>query len=677
MRSVEQKKAGLPGGEGMQMVQMIQYAPSNPNIVYAVVDTSQVWKSEDSGYSWNSARNGFHALGGFSLGIDPKNENVVFVSGAVPGGGSPVDGIYRTLDGGKSWKLTKQTYYSKSISNDPNDAGEGQHYAFDPGSFDGEKHTIIYAGTHTEGLLKSTDGGDTWQTVGLKGLRILDIELVSINTSINVLYVATNNTKVTGNGLYKVTENNKNTYTIAPLGNLPDFPRTIAVAVQNNSPIVYATIGNHGIYKSVDGGNTFVCKWSGFSSGKECRTISVIPKDPDYLYLKLGRGAENILNPLYSNDGGETWNTPKNLNVGKLDIQWIGPGPGISIAPHPYELNIALGSMLSSIRKTTNGGKTWKYSGNGFMGARCAFKTSSYFDPENPERKIFFLIDFGPVVTEDGGNSWKKLKIKGRTASVGTVDNSQNTMLVASGRWTSQIILRSENNGNSWETVNNTNDHFIFMKFHPQDSNYVYTGTKSGSWISNDNGKSWTFIANKSIRVVYPKNGDIVYAFEETTHDNSILWYSNNRGLTWKCPVPKKRNPFKNVLDVDIDPNNPNRLYVAANDGFYIFDGKDWKETTKSGGIPPETYGNIVSRKVSAVAVDPFNPNRIYIGKRDGNLGHPKNYIFCSDDYGLTWKDIKYNLPGYSSIFSLAIEPTTGDLYACTAHGNYYISFYH
>ena len=80
---------------------------------------------------------------------------------------------------------------------------------------------------------------------------------------------------------------------------------------------------------------------------------------------------------------------------------------------------------------------------------------------------------------------------------------------------------------------------------------------------------------------------------------------------------------------------------------------------------------------MSAVAVDHFNPNRIYIGKRDGNLGHPKDYIFCSDDYGTTWKDIKYNLPGYSGVFSLAIEPTSGDLYMCNAHGNYYISFYH
>ncbi|MCF6149527.1 MAG: hypothetical protein E3K37_12815 [Candidatus Kuenenia sp.] len=665
------------------MVQMIQYAPSNPDIVYAAVDTSQVWKSDNGGFSWYSVREGYRALGGFSLSIDPRNENIVFVSGALPRGGSPVDGIYRTLDGGKNWKLVRQTYYSKNTSNNPLDVGEGQHYAFDSTSFNGTRHQTIYAGTHSEGLLKSTDGGDTWQTIGLKGLRILDIELAT-NSNANILYVATNNTKAPGNGLYKVVDGKKNnTYAITPIGNLPDFPRTIAIDTQtnHNNTIIYAAVGDHKVYKSFDGGKNFLCKSNGLPQSGEYRTITIHPTDPNYLYAKLGRCVGNVLNPFYSTDGGETWYSPKNLNAGMIDLQWIGPGHGIPVAPHPNDPNIALGSMLSSIRKTINGGKTWEYSGNGFMGARRSFKTSTYFDPENPDRQIFFLFDFGPVMTEDGGDSWKRLKvkgkIKGRTAAVGAVDNNRKIMLVANGTWNSQTILRSEDGGNSWETVSNTSDRFLFMKFHPQDSNYVYAGTKSGSWISKDNGKSWTFIVDKSIRAVYPKNGDIVYAIEESLNENSILWRSNDRGITWKRSIPEKQNPFKYALDVDIDPDNSDRLYVAANEGLYIFNGKNWNETTKSGGITPEVYGNIVSYKVSAVAVDPFNPNRIYIGKRDGNLGHPKNYIFCSDDYGSTWKDIKYNLPGYSGVFSLAIEPTTGDLYMCNAHGNYYISFYH
>jgi len=56
LRTQAQKDAGLSGGEGMQMVHSISYAPSNPEIVYFVSDTSQVWKSTDSGNSWQYKR---------------------------------------------------------------------------------------------------------------------------------------------------------------------------------------------------------------------------------------------------------------------------------------------------------------------------------------------------------------------------------------------------------------------------------------------------------------------------------------------------------------------------------------------------------------------------------------------------------------------------------------------
>ena len=103
LRSQMQKKGGIPGGEGMAFIFGISYAPSNPDIAYFVSDHSGVWKGEWKrkgelkeypnleGFFWKSMRGyfdekmnkhrGFRPIGGTSIGIDPFNEDVVFVSG--------------------------------------------------------------------------------------------------------------------------------------------------------------------------------------------------------------------------------------------------------------------------------------------------------------------------------------------------------------------------------------------------------------------------------------------------------------------------------------------------------------------------------------------------------------------------------------------------------------------
>ncbi|MDY6953601.1 MAG: hypothetical protein SWE60_18990, partial [Thermodesulfobacteriota bacterium] len=66
-----QERLGLAGGEGMQMVWGIAFAPSSPNVVYLVSDTSQVWRSDNSGQTWAMKHRGFLANGGVSLVVAP------------------------------------------------------------------------------------------------------------------------------------------------------------------------------------------------------------------------------------------------------------------------------------------------------------------------------------------------------------------------------------------------------------------------------------------------------------------------------------------------------------------------------------------------------------------------------------------------------------------------------
>jgi len=116
-------------------------------------------------------------------------------------------------------------------------------------------------------------------------------------------------------------------------------------------------------------------------------------------------------------------------------------------------------------------------------------------------------------------------------------------------------------------------------------------------------------------------------------------------------------------------------LYVAAQGkGLYMFDGTNWKEIGQNNGLPTEDFNGDGSCYVRSVAVDPNHSEIIYTSLWAPGLGHRKQYLFRSKDYGQTWEDISYNLGEYNSVFSLSVNPHNSDLHASTAHGNYVLS---
>ena len=685
LRTAAQKVASLTGGEGMQMIFGIAYAPSNPQTVYLVNDTSFVWKSIDGGKTWAPKHKGALAKGGVSIAVDPNNENAVFVAGSLQSAGRPfdsnttADGIYRSVDGGENWLLVRKTpFYRLS------EAKRGTNFAFSGTG-------VICAGTYAEGILKSTDGGSTWISLGsLPGVgnglgnEVMDIKIDPQNSS--VLFAATRS------GLYKITDAGAVSAQVVKLGsglpldidtdtnpNNDNFPRAVAIDPGNPSVLIVSN-GRSGVYKSTDGGATFVVKNTGItqlsqSASAITTALAMSPVNSKKLYVSLyGAGGRNIY---YSDDGADNWFQPTSIDLEDLlsdltDNNDQGTFLSTSIVAHPTLESVALarGAGTNAVLKTTTGGTSWSYSGNGYTGGAFGGIGWDYYDPN---KFIIFLIDFGPMLTLDGGVTFKRLSVpryNAITTPAGALEPTQiyaNQVIVSAvGGWSNQILIISRDGGSTWTQISGTDDDYDdAIYFHPGDPNIIY----AGRYKSTDKGLNWIALSKKVI-AVYPRNGDTVYSaeYDSVTSRTTTVYKSIDGGQTWSAPYGTFSGNY-HELKVSTDSNNQEIIYAAVSGGVNIWNSTSgrWELKNAANGLVLDRFGSI---NVYSLAVDPNHTSVVYAGKFGAGMGY-SNGIFRSQDYGQTWENITYDLGPELNIWHLDVSPHDGYVYLGTPQGTW------
>lgn len=670
LRSQGQYETGLTGGEGMQLITGITYAASNQKVVYLVSDTSQVWKSEDGGNSWQRKHKGFLSNGGLSIIVHPTNENIAFVAGSVMEpdvSDEDADGIYRTLDGGESWQLVRQTPFTNLDS----EKG-GVHFAFGSGN-------IVYAGASVEGVLKSQNMGNSWQPLHVfENEKILDIKVHPLYDFI--LFVAV------GGSLYQVTDNGDGTAGYQELGGgtLPDFPRAVAVNPQDPD-IIYVTLGKSGVYQSTDGGGSFNPCNDGLSAelqgdGEGVNYISMSTVNPDYLYVSFY--LTGTFHPYYTRNGClSQWKAPSVIDKYKLidDIHKDSTGEflGTPIAPHPTNINVAIASMSGNhIEKTDDGGDTWTYSGNGYTGGAIG---DIAWDLSNPDRFVFFLTDYGVYITNDGGSNFKQLIVpeyKGsKTTTAGAIAPDEPDLIVTSvGTWDEQVIAVTRNGGQTWSLFDGhdsqhplTEGSYSYIGFHSEDANVIY----AGSYKSTDRGYTWEKM-EKNIIAVHPGNGDTVYAMEIRDGEfETIVFRSMEAGTNGSWRQPYGAIPSQDVKEIAVavgPSGSSERIYATSlYYGVFIWDGTNWLEKYDLHGLEPDRFD---SNSTLAIAVDPNSAGTVYAGKWIGFKGHA-NGVFASYDYGESWENITHELGPEFSPWSLFVNPNNSEVYIGSPHGSW------
>jgi photosystem II stability/assembly factor-like uncharacterized protein len=647
IRTANQIQAGLTGGEGFQMVMDLSYAPSEPSIVYFAVDTSRIWKSTDGGQTWQHKSHGINTMGVRSIIVDPKNPGHVFAAGF---GGHSVSesyphassGIFRTTDGGEIWTLLKKTQFFKQT--------RGRLFAFDSASGDGTQCSTIYAGSYDEGLLRSVDGGQSWNSVGLQDHHILDME--EIPSTPGRLLIATQD------GLFQYSPGS-----IVAMGSgLPAYPRAIALHYQDPQ-IVYAAVGWYRVYKSTDGGNSFKPINQGLPPSVECTNIASSPVDSNILYVSFSESG--IPNPYYSVDGGTTWKAPITLDDGNLfHIDNSGCWYTAPIAPHPMnaEEALAVANGANIVIKTSSHGKRWRYSNSGYTGGVLGGATALSF--ASSEKMIFCLIDFGCWLTENGGSTFKNLKVKEMLGQESCTAGAiyKDTIVVAVGSWGQQSIEVSWDGGLSWTVYDSLMDSHRFIAFHPQSPSVIY----AGGYRSDDNGHTWKQLQEK-VRAVYPGNGDIVYAISFASNDKAVIKKSTDRGDSWSAPYGVSPFIGESTYEIAVAPSDPDRIYAGTESGVWIYKQGQWTQKGSGQGLEKDSFG---MNYVKAIAVDPINPNIVYAGKWAPGVG-ASNGIFRSDDSGNTWENISGNIGPELEVNSVVVSPTDGSVYIGTYRGTW------
>jgi photosystem II stability/assembly factor-like uncharacterized protein len=475
---------------------------------------------------------------------------------------------------------------------------------------------VIYVGTASGGVWKSTSGGVNWEAI-FNNQVTASIGAVAIQQSNpDVVWVGTGegnprNSLNGGYGVFKSLDAGK-TWISMGLEKTRHIHRIIIDPTQPE--VVYvAAIGSpwgehpeRGVYKTSNGGKTW--KKILFVNPKTGAADLVMdPKNPNKLVAALwehkrepwffksgGKGSGLYI----SLDGGENW-TKKTSKDGlpEGDLGRIG----IAIAPNKTSIIYALiEAKKNALYKSTDGGDHWKkVNEKSDIGNRPFYYSDIFVDPQN-ENRVYSVFTYVNV-SEDGGKNFEEL-----------------------------MPAYNANNGVH-------PDHHAWW-IHPQDGSFIIDGNDGGLNISRDAGASWRFVGNIPVGQFYHVNVDNEYPYNVYggMQDNGS-W----RGPAYVWKTQGIRNSYWQEIafgdGFDVVPDQDNSRYGYAMSQQGNVSRYDWK-TGNNYGVKPNHPNTDVFLRFNwnaAIGQDPFDTSTIYFGSQ---------FVHKSKDKGLTWEVISPDL---------------------------------
>jgi photosystem II stability/assembly factor-like uncharacterized protein len=652
-----------------------------PNLFYVGVNNGGVWKTDDAGRTWTPIFDGQPTQSIGALAMAPSNPDVLYV-GSGEGLQRPDlsvgDGMYKSTDGGKTWKHLGLADGRQigAILVDPGDANRlfvavvghpygpnaerGVYRSTDGGAtfervlyrdadtgaidlaFDPANPRTIYAVLWAarqgpweydnsysgpgSGLFRSTDGGTTWQPIG-QGLPTVGEGLARIGIGIapsdgRRIYALVEAPAGRG-GLYRSDDAGVTFARVNPderiWGRGNDFA---CVRVHPKNPDVLY-VANVAAYRSNDGGRTFTA-FKGAPGGDDYHTIWLNPDDPDVILMAVDQGATVSVN------GGRTWSSWYNQPTGQMFHV---------AADNRFPYWVYGGQQESGSAGVASRGNDGQITFREWHPVGVEEYGYAAPDPLHPgiiyggkvtryEEKTGMTQEVGPVVLRTGKYRFV------RTAPILFSPTDPRVLYFALN-----VLFKTTNGGQSWDVIS-------------PDLTREAPGVPANLGIYAEKARA-------PRGVIYaigpsPKDGDTIWAGT----DDGLVQVTRDGGRRWKNVTPPEMTAWSKVTQIDASHFDAGTAYVSVS-RFRLDDLTPYVYRTKDGGASWKriTAGLPDDAPVNVVREDPERSGLLFAGTEKG--------VSVSFDDGETWQSLRGNLPA-SSVRDLIVKD--GDLVVAT-HG--------
>ncbi len=685
--------ASLAGDHGQYMLAVAQ-CQAEPNVFFMAQDMGGVWATLDHGRTWNTLRNqGLHSRFMVGLACDPLDRRRLFAitgaggrwdEAALPPGSLADMGLYRSTDGGLSWTQAIPNTVNigrgrfNTLCHAPSTATRARGHA-------ARWYCILQKPPGNHEFWMTDDAGETWR-------KVRDLAHATYGTPSRMVGHPTDPDVVflyggTG-GLWRFDAASRATGSITRLsgaGGLPAGGVAGTIYVSPDGQTLIVGVSSRGVFRSTDGGQ----RWTQRSAENRSLNLFVNPWNPDRMVMMFGKNDGQLR---YSKDGGATFadaarsaqvpgegggNAPIDENYGHA--QWLPDNPD-RIWVHGRARN----------HQSDDGGVTWRPSNAYFNGKQFTnWFSDQMFDPANPDRFAYFMVDFGCALTTNRGRWFTRaglragqLGLRHSTVNGGAVhpDPARRTLLLSMGKANAGALCLSRDDGETWTLpMGTTERRYQYIGFDASDPRYAY----ANRYRSADHGVTWSLMAalpekwtvwGMTFGASNGTDGQVIFAVDiDLTHTR--LMRSRDRGTTWQLVL---ENPFGFGLPVSkggafrCHPTNPDVVFSAGPNGHTVrrWDLSRGTPTTRPftdlnlmgafGGTPPD--GRFA---LSSIAIDRRFPDVLYAMN---SLDNTAFKLMGTVDGGRTWRNLTRGFPP-TQHGGLEVSPVTGEVFLSGGNG--------